>query len=563
MESIDLKDNRKIAIYSRKSKFTGKGESTHNQIEACKRKIDLTFDNINFENDVIIYEDEGFTGYNTNRPAFQKLLNDIRNKEIKALVFYKLDRVSRNVSDFSILVTELDNYNVSFVSATESIENVTPAGRAMMFMISVFAQLERDTIAERIRDNMLELAKTGRWLGGVVPTGYKSEQIEKINIDGKKRKLYKLSQIDEEALIIKILFNKMKELKSQTKLETYTILNNIKTKNGKQYTRWALKNILTNPVYAMADHDTLKYFKNYNIDIYADEADFNGTHGLMVYNKTEKKNNRIVKKNYKDWIVSIGKHKGIISGKEWVEVQNILEVNKNMKYRKPNASTNCILSGLLHCAHCDSFMRAKMKNKTIDNLKRRRFDYICELKDKSKKQKCQCKNIDGLEADDLVLAEIKSIPIPISKIYKALKKKSANTFNNKNNEEIKLLKKIISKNKTDITLLLNKIKYIDISLINDISNEINILKEKNIELENKIREVNSDIYNELSEKELNNMQKNILNNYLNSFDLFDLNSKKNMIKQLVNSIISDSDTLIINFFGAGNTNFFPKSDNCK
>ena len=216
-------DNRKIAIYSRKSKFTGKGESTHNQIEACKRKIELTFENVDLENDILIYEDEGFTGYNTNRPAFQKMLKDIRDKKIKAIAFYKLDRISRNVSDFSSLVIELDNFDVSFLSATESIENVTPSGRAMMFMISVFAQLERDTIAERIRDNMLELAKTGRWLGGMTPTGFKSEQIENITVDGKKRKLFKLSPIDEEVRIVKILFDKMRELKSQTKLETYTI----------------------------------------------------------------------------------------------------------------------------------------------------------------------------------------------------------------------------------------------------------------------------------------------------------------------------------------------------
>ena len=105
-------------------------------------------------------------GYNTNRPAFQKMLKDIKDKKIDTIAFYKLDRISRNVSDFSSLVNELSNYNVSFLSATESIESVTPSGRAMMFMISVFAQLERDTIAERIKDNMLELAKTrslARW----------------------------------------------------------------------------------------------------------------------------------------------------------------------------------------------------------------------------------------------------------------------------------------------------------------------------------------------------------------------------------------------------------------
>lgn len=279
MKNVKSKDdNRKIAIYSRKSKYTGKGESTHNQIEACKRKIKFTFENENIENDILIYEDEGFTGYNTNRPSFQKMLQDVRDNKIKTIAFYKLDRISRNVSDFSNLVKELDNYDVSFLSATENFENVTATGRAMMFMVSIFAQLERDTIAERIRDNMIELAKTGRWLGGTTPTGFKSEQIENITIDGKKRRLYKLSPVNEEVRVVKILFDKMRELKSQTKLETYTIQNDIKTKNGKVYTRWSLKNILTNPVYAMADNDTLDYFKQFDMEIYADEKDFDGTH---------------------------------------------------------------------------------------------------------------------------------------------------------------------------------------------------------------------------------------------------------------------------------------------
>ena len=121
------KEKRKKAIYSRKSKFTGKGESTHNQIEVCKRKIDLTFDDVDLEKDIIIYEDEGYTGYNINRPAFQRMLKDMKEKKIDTVVFYKLDRISRNVSDFSNLVNQFDNYNVTFLYATESIENVTPS----------------------------------------------------------------------------------------------------------------------------------------------------------------------------------------------------------------------------------------------------------------------------------------------------------------------------------------------------------------------------------------------------------------------------------------------------
>ena len=155
-------DNRKFAIYSRKSKFTGKGESTHNQTEQCKAELIHKFPKIDLENDIIVYEDEGYTGYNMDRPDFKRMMNDIYANKIRTIAFYKLDRISRNVSDFSNLLNELDDYDVTFLSATENIDNVTPTGKAMMFMISVFAQLERDTIAERIRDNMIDLAKTGR-----------------------------------------------------------------------------------------------------------------------------------------------------------------------------------------------------------------------------------------------------------------------------------------------------------------------------------------------------------------------------------------------------------------
>ncbi|MDO7204481.1 recombinase family protein [Paraclostridium bifermentans] len=85
---------------------------------------------------------------------------------------YRLDRVLRNIADFSSLIEDLQKYNISFVSIREQFDTSTPMGRAMMFIASVFAQLERETIAERVRDNMLELAKSGRWLGGTAPLGF-------------------------------------------------------------------------------------------------------------------------------------------------------------------------------------------------------------------------------------------------------------------------------------------------------------------------------------------------------------------------------------------------------
>ena len=561
------KDDRKIAIYSRKSKYTGKGESTKNQIEMCKKKIAFQFPDVDLDNDIIIFEDEGFTGYNMNRPDFQRLLKYIRNNKIKLIAFYRLDRISRNVTDFSNLVTELDNYEVGFLSATENIESITPSGRAMMFMSSVFAQLERDTTAERIRDNMIDLAKTGRWLGGNTPTGFDSEQIEKITIDGKKRKLFKLSDNDEMSIVI-TLFKKMLELKSLTKLETYTIQNDIKTKNGKYFTRWSLKNILTNPVYAIADIDTLEYFKKFDVEIYAEEKDFNGNHGLMVYNKTEHKgkNKIVIKRDIEDWIISIGKHKGNIIGKDWVEVQNLLLKNSDMRYRKPSAS-NALLSGILRCSHCGSFMRPKLKNKTISEDGRRRFDYMCELKERSRKQKCDCKNINGLEADDLVMEKIKELANPNSLFYQSLKEISKNTFTEeyKNNEELKALRSSLSKNEKDINALLDKIKYIDVELLDDVSKEIKSLKEQNIKIEKQIKELTNTNYDEINDKDTSDLVLHVLDTYFNEFDNLDLNTKRNLIKLLVSSITTDGEDITINFIGARNIkdDSFPTSEDSK
>lgn len=416
----------------------------------------------------------------------------------------------------------------------------------------------------------MSLPKLVAGFGGNTPTGFRSEKIEYVSFDGKKRKLYKLSPIDSEIITVQNLFNKFLELKSQTKLETYTIQNNMKTKTGKFYSRWGLKNILTNPVYAIADKDTLNYFKNFDIEIYAKEKDFNGKNGLMVYNKTEKKfsSNVVEKRKITDWIVAIGKHKGIISGKDWVEVQNLLIKNSDMKYRKPTVS-NALLSGLLRCSLCGSAMRAKLRKQgVVDGNGRRKFTYICELKDKSKMKNCQCRNINGLEADDLVLNEIKKIIVPTSKFYKALKKISSNIFNIDNNvaQELKTLKFCLTKNQKDIELLLDKIKYVDISLLDDISDEIKKLKQFNIEIEKKMRVLTNTNYDEISDNETANIVLNILDTYFSSFDALDLNTKRNLIKLVASSITSDGENITINFIGTKKLSLddnFPTGDSSK
>ena len=523
----DKTSNACYAIYSRKSKFTGKGDSIENQIELCKNQLINKY-NID-ENNIKVYQDEGFTGYNTNRPQFQEMMKDIRNKKIKCIIVYRLDRISRNVADFCNLKNEFLKYNVDFISVTENFDTSTP-----------------------IKDNMYELAKTGRWLGGNTPLGYKSQRIESISIDGKKRYLYKLRVIHEEAEVIKLIWNKMSEIKGLGKLESYLLQQGIKTRNGNNFTRFSLVTILKNPIYVIADEKIKQFFKKMNVTIYeSEEIKGHGKCGLIAYNKREEIVGKT--KTYKDvseWIIAVGKHNGIISSEQFIQVWNLLENNKDKRFRIPRQNTS-ILSGIIKCKYCGSYMRPKLRNTVIPSGERN-FSYLCELKDKSRKQLCSCKNINGIETDKIVIQKIKEIPLSKDNIIKRLKiiadsKKKDST---KKRNELQTLNSTITRNKMKIKSLINKIAIIDTSLINDITLQVKDLKSKNIEMEKRVAELKKEANQEINKKEITSLALNIINNYMNTFDTLDIVDKRMMIKLLISSVESDGENIYINYIGS-------------
>ena len=309
--------SKQYVIYSRKSKFTGKGESIENQIELCRQYIAMHFGDDAAEN-ALVYEDEGFSGGNLERPQFKKMMKDSQKIEFAAIVVYRLDRISRNIGDFAKLIEDLGDRHIDFISIREQFDTSSPMGRAMMYIASVFSQLERETIAERIRDNMHELSKTGRWLGGTTPTGYASESESKITVDGKERKAYKLKPIPEEIQLVKTIFSVFMETGSLSKTDQYLLEHRCVTKRGKQFTRFAIRGILTNPVYMIADETAYQYLKENNADLFAEQSEFDGEHGIMAYNRTLQrpgKANQI--RPMEEWIVAVGKHPGIIAGSDW------------------------------------------------------------------------------------------------------------------------------------------------------------------------------------------------------------------------------------------------------
>lgn len=537
------------AIYSRKSKFTGKGESIENQIELCKNQLINKY-NIKEEN-IKIYQDEGFTGYNTNRPQFQEMIKDIRNKKIKCVIVYRLDRISRNVTDFCNLKNEFIKYNTDFISVTENFDTSTPMGRAMLMISSVFAQLERDTIAERIRDNMYELAKTGRWLGGNTPLGYKSEKVETLSVDGKRKNLYKLDIVFEEAEIIKLIWNKMCELKSLSKLEVYLLQKGIKTRNGNNFTRFSLITILKNPVYVVADNKIKDFFEKMNVTIYETDIEkCNGINGLLAYNKREELMGKT--KSYKDiteWIIAVGKHQGIIPSQQFIKVWNLIENNKDKRCRVPRQNTS-ILSGIIRCKHCGNYMRPRLRNTvTIDN--KRNFSYLCVLKEKSRKRLCKCKNINGIETDMIVIEKISELKLPTNMLINKIKL----LINNKEKKidkrinELQTLNTILSRNKRKVEALIDKMAIIDGELIADITAQIKNIKSKNLEIEKRIIELSKETEKEIDKDEVTVLALNIINKYMGSFDSLNIVDKRLMIKSLVNTIESDGENIYINYMG--------------
>ena len=540
-----------IAIYSRKSKFTGKGESIGNQIELCRNHIALQYGQEYLDNDrVLVFEDEGFSGGNTNRPAFKKMMQAAEKREFKAIVVYRLDRISRNIGDFSNLIQKLSALDISFVSISEQFDTVSPMGRAMMYISSVFAQLERETIAERIRDNMHELAKTGRWLGGNTPSGYESEAVKTVTLDGKQRSLYQLRIVPSEAETVKQIFAMFRAYQSLTKVESELAKQHMKTKRGNPYTRFAIKGILQNPVYMIADAEAYQYFCDHQANLYAAKDEFDGKSGMMVYNRTDQVKGRSVKlKPQEEWIVSVGKHEGLVTGKDWVAVQDELERNRDKAYRKPRKN-EALLTGLIFC-RCGSRMYPKLSKQEMEDG-RTAFSYVCKQKDVSRGENCKIRNVSGNLLDDAAVEEIKHLSEDKALFAKQIErnKKSFSDHQDDFDDKIKELRSSVTEAEKMMNSLLDSLGGAEsatvrqrvMQKIHELDGEIQGKKEKIRELERIVTR------QELSQEEFDLLRDTIVS-FAAMVDQMSVEQKRQAIRMLVRKVIWDGENAHIFLFG--------------
>ena len=238
----------RCAIYTRKSSEEGLDQA-FNSLDAQREACAAYIESQRHEGWTLLpmrYDDGGFSGGNLERPALQQLLADIAEGKLDLIVVYKVDRLTRSLSDFAKLVEQLDAKNVSFVSVTQAFNTTTSMGRLTLNVLLSFAQFEREVTGERIRDKIAASKKKGMWMGGMVPLGY----------DVVDRKLV-VNEADAEQ--VRTIYRRYLELGGVAKLADTLKAEGFRTrvrtaKGGTTYggcspSNGALFKILTNPIY--------------------------------------------------------------------------------------------------------------------------------------------------------------------------------------------------------------------------------------------------------------------------------------------------------------------------
>jgi site-specific DNA recombinase len=239
---------RRCAIYTRKSSEEGLEQdfnSLHAQREACEAFIKSQAGE-GWRLVKTAYDDGGLSGGTMERPALQRLLTDINEGLIDVVVVYKVDRLTRSLTDIARMVEVFDARGVSFVAVTQQFNTTTSMGRLTLNVLLSFAQFEREVTGERIRDKIAASKQKGMWMGGLVPIGYDAidrrlvvNQTEAETVRGIFNQYIKLGSV-------RLLMEDLNRRGIRSKVR---VAKNGKRSGGHPFLRGALYELLSNPIY--------------------------------------------------------------------------------------------------------------------------------------------------------------------------------------------------------------------------------------------------------------------------------------------------------------------------
>lgn len=323
---------KKIAIYCRQSVDKKDSISVESQAERCRNFINAK----PIEEKIEVYTDKGYSGKDTNRPEFKRLLVDLENEEISMIVVYRLDRISRNLKDFCLMYDNFKSHNAQFCSLTENFDTTTLNGEGMLHMSMVFAEMERKSIQQRVTDNYYDrIRRDGRWAGGPAPYGFDVARTKTSNIP--------TLVANDNIKAVEFMFREYANAPNTSLRKICNKLKKLGYKSKRSNGGWdsvTVKRILSNSVYAVADKGLQKYYSIKKIPCLNPDSVWDGTTSCHVVGKS----------NY-DPKVYLTNFKGIIDSKTFIMVQERLENNRQLG-RSNDPSRLEELSGKIKCKKC-------------------------------------------------------------------------------------------------------------------------------------------------------------------------------------------------------------------
>lgn len=521
----------RFANYARKSVYSDKSDSVDNQLRMAREYATLHFPGQ--VDSLESYCDEDFTGSDINRPALKRMMADIESGMIDVLIVYQLDRLSRNVRDFSNIYDTLEKHHVNFVSVKENIDTTTPIGKAMMYVTVVFAQMERETIAARVADNMIGLAKKGYWTGGNPPYGYVRKKI----IESGRQHVTIEPEPEGVKYVTNIYNTFLHNNFSLQSMETYYRNNGIRTPNGAFFSTTQLYKILTMPYCVEATVAVYDYYasKGCLMDSGSPREKWDGTHGVMVYGRSTSIEKKHQLQPTEKWIVCLGLHKPFLSAEIWLEVQRRFSLNKidrTMKYDIP------LLRGILRCS-CGSLMQVSRKKKLDGSVS---SWYYCKRRMRYGSDICNRSQIKINLLDEKVMDIFKKIEHDPDSILQYVNTSAEPVADSQStNKSITSYETKIRRLAASIASTENSTaqKYI-IEEMERLELELQKLRAKQIELS--ILERQQQINADTLEKRVDEII-----NLVHNFDSFTPVERNEIVRKVISECIWDGETLFISF----------------
>mgnify|MGYP002619856495 FL=1 len=352
----------RCAIYTRKSTSEGL-DSDFNTLDAQREAAEYFIRAMAGEGWEALphrYDDGGFTGANTDRPALKRLLADIEAGEVDCVVVYKVDRLSRSLMDFAKLLAAFDQKDVTFVSTTQNFNTTNSMGRLTLNILLSFAQFEREMIAERTRDKMAAARKRGKWLGSRPPYGYLGDHDKK-----------QLVVCEEEAERVRTIFRMYLRLGSVNAVAKR--INDL----GWMKKGYHAKTGRVTPPRQYRDKDVHSILRNVT---YLGKVEFNGE----LYE---------------------GEHEAIVSEELFARVQSVLTSKACGRGRRRGRNPEYLLQGIAWCGLCDKRITTtagRGRNKEIYRY------YVCSNRGRKGRDGCDHPRLGAEELEQLVVSRVKA-----------------------------------------------------------------------------------------------------------------------------------------------------------